>query len=84
MKSIQDLRTDLGLRIGDIPCYIVDSWLISYAEIVTRGERLPSVIDIFSICSLQGGIAQNEGGECFVNMADISAFLLLMLVLVCF
>ena len=29
---------------------------------MTRGERLPSVIDIFSICSLQGGIAQNEGG----------------------
>ena len=28
MKSIQDLRTDLGLRIGDIPLYIVDSWFI--------------------------------------------------------
>ena len=35
---------------------------LSYAEIVTRGDRLPSVIDIFSICSLQEGIALNEGG----------------------
>ena len=30
---------------------------------MTRGDRLPSVIDIFSICSLQEGIARNEGGR---------------------